>query len=99
MQLLSKTTSAVVQILTQLFQTASSAVSSHSHLRLVNLVQYTVIPQAVLELQLTIGNVEKHPGPAAECATLFSKVIQGHFSRGHKRFGELAGLQCVAKIS
>ena len=27
--------------------------------------------------------------------TLFNKVIQGHFSQGHEKFGELAGLQCA----
>ena len=32
----------------------------------------------------------------AECVLiLFNKVIQGHFSQGHKKFGELAGLQCA----
>ena len=59
-------------------------------------MQYTVLPQTVLELQLIIRNVEKHPVPAAECVTLFNKVIQGHFSQGHEKFGEFAGLQCAA---
>ena len=27
---------------------------------------------------------------------MFSKLIQGHFSHGHEKFGEFAGLQCVA---
>ena len=43
-----------------------------------------------------MGNVQRNPGPAARSENLFSKLIQGHFSKGHKKFGEFAGLQCVA---
>ena len=43
-----------------------------------------------------MGNVERNPGPAARCENLFRKSIQGHFSQGYEKFGEFAGLQCVA---
>ena len=31
-----------------------------------------------------------------EVKIFFSKLVQGHFSQGHEKFGEFAGLQCVA---
>ena len=68
----------------------------HSDLASVNLAQYFVLPLSVIELQLVMGNVERNPGPAARSENLFSKLIQGHFSQGHERFGEFEGLQCVA---
>ena len=68
----------------------------HSDLASVNLAQYFVLPLSVIELQLVMGNVERNPGPAARSENLFSKLIQGHFSQGHEKFGEFAGLQCVA---
>ena len=43
-----------------------------------------------------MGNVQRNPGPAARTENLFSKLIQGPFSQGHKNFGEFARLQCVA---
>ena len=49
-----------------------------------------------IELQLVMGNVQRNPGPAARSENLFSKLIQRHFSQGHEKFGEFAGIQCVA---
>ena len=43
-----------------------------------------------------MGNVQRNPGPAARSENLFRKLIQGHFSQGHEKFGEFARLQCVA---
>ena len=43
-----------------------------------------------------MGNVERNPGPAARSEIFFSKLIQGHFSKGHEKFGEFAWFQCVA---
>ena len=68
----------------------------HSDLASVNLAQYFVLPLSVIELQLVMGNVQRNPGPAARTENLFGKLIQGHFSQGHEKFGEFAGLQCVA---
>ena len=68
----------------------------HSDLASINLAQCFVLPLSVIELQLVMGNVERNPGPAARSKNLFSKLIQGHFSQGHEKFGEFAGLQCVA---
>ena len=45
-----------------------------------------------------MGNVERNPGPAARSENLFSKLIQGHFSQGHEKFGEFAGLKCVLQL-
>ena len=68
----------------------------HSDLASINLAQYFVLPLSVIELQLVMGNVERNPGPVARSENLFSKLIQGHCSQGHEKFGEFAGLQCVA---
>ena len=68
----------------------------HSDLASVNLAQYFVLLLTVIELQLVMVNVQRSPGPAARSENLFSKLIQGHFSQGHEKCGEFAGLQCVA---
>ena len=80
----------------QSFVIVITITSGHSDLASVNLARYFVSPLSVIKLQLVMGNVERTPGPAARSENLFRKLIQGHFSEGHEKFGELAGLQCVA---
>ena len=80
----------------QSFVIVINITSGHSDLASVNLAQYFVLPFSVIKLQLVMGNVERNPGPAARSENLFSKLIQGHFSQGHEKFGEFAGLQYVA---
>ena len=80
----------------QSFAIVINITPGHSDLASVNLAQYFVLPLSVTELQLVMGNVQRNPGPAARNKNLFSKLIQGHFSQGHEKFGEFAGLQCVA---
>ena len=80
----------------QSFAIVINITPGHSDLALVNLTQYFVLPLSVIELQLVMGNVERNPGPAARSENLFRKLIQGHFSQGHEKFGEFAGIQWVA---
>ena len=80
----------------QSFTIVINITPGHSDLASVNLAQYFVLPLSVIELQLVMGNVQRNPGPAARSENLFGKLIQGNFSQGHEKFGEFAGLQCVA---
>ena len=80
----------------QSFAIVINITPGHSDLASVNLAQYFVLPLSVIELQLVMRNVQRNHGPAARSENLFSKLIQGHFSQGHEKFGEFAGLSCVA---
>ena len=80
----------------QSFAIVINITPGQSDLASLSLAQYFVLPLSVTELRLVMGNVQRNPGPAARNENLLSKLIQGHFSQDHDKFGEFAGLQCVA---